>query len=413
MTAIWAQKYDKILPLLKNTGFWQKVTFSRLQQKLLKSYLGHLLLKLDNRRLIMDIENIKGTNYFSELTGVRAIAVYLVYLHHTNPFHAETFGPFLNRLVKEFHIGVSIFFVLSGFLIALKYFDQSNQKNWFKKYMQNRIARVYPMYFLITTVSFLALLIQNKQGEHSLMVYLMNISFLRGFFDDLKFTLVGQGWSLTVEELFYIAAPLLFLLLKKRKWFVLLLPLSLILTGCLLVEIFNGIDFHGFFSNYSFMFIYTFFGRCFEFFCGIGLALYFKDQITKEKKGSEFTSVGLAIMILLVVTMSSLRAQGQSGRESVFGIAINNFLLPVSIALFFYGLMREKTLLKKILSSPLFITMGKASYTFYLIHVGFFYMLIHDHFTTNYVLIFLGLNLIALLLWYFVEEPANKVIRKL
>ncbi len=231
----------------------------------------------------MDIENIKGTNYFSELTGVRAIAVYLVYLHHTNPFHAETFGPFLNRLVKEFHIGVSIFFVLSGFLIALKYFDQSNQKNWFKKYMQNRIARVYPMYFLITTVSFLALLIQNKQGEHSLMVYLMNISFLRGFFDDLKFTLVGQGWSLTVEELFYIAAPLLFLLLKKRKWFVLLLPLSLILTGCLLVEIFNGIDFYGFFSNYSFMFIYTFFGRCFEFFCGIALALYFKDQITTEK----------------------------------------------------------------------------------------------------------------------------------
>jgi peptidoglycan/LPS O-acetylase OafA/YrhL len=70
-------------------------------------------------------------------------------------------------------------------------------------------------------------------------------------------------------------------------------------------------------------------------------------------------------------------------------------------------------LLKKILSSPLFITMGKASYTFYLIHVGFFYMLIHDHFTTNYAFIFLGLNLIALLLWYFVEEPANKAIRKL
>jgi peptidoglycan/LPS O-acetylase OafA/YrhL len=361
----------------------------------------------------MEIEKGNDAFYFPELTGVRAIAVYLVYLHHTNPFHAETFGPFLNRLVREFHIGVSIFFVLSGFLIALRYFDQSNQKNRFKKYMQNRIARVYPMYFLLTTVSFLALLLQNKQGEHPVMIYLMNISFLRGFFDDLKFTLVGQGWSLTVEELFYIAAPLLFIMVKKSKWSMIFLPFSLIIVGCLMVEVSKGIDFYGFFDNYSFMFIYTFFGRCFEFFCGIGLALYFKDQITKEKKGSEFTFVGLAIMILLIVIMSSLGAEGQFGMENVFGIVINNFLLPVSIALFFYGLMREKTMIKKILSSGLFIAMGKASYTFYLIHVGVFYTLIHDHFTTNYLVIFLGLNLIAMSLWHFVEEPANKAIRNL
>lgn len=361
----------------------------------------------------MDIEKVKGTNYFPELTGVRAFAVFLVYLHHTNPFHAETFGPFLNRLVREFHIGVSIFFVLSGFLIALRYFDQSNHKNWFKKYMLNRIARVYPMYFLLTTISLLALFLQNKQGENPILVYLMNISFLRGFFNDMKFTLIGQGWSLTVEELFYVAAPLLFFLIKKTRWFILLLPLGFILAGCLLVELFKGIDFYGFFSNYSFMFIYTFFGRCFEFFCGIGLALFIKDQISKEKKGNELTYMGLAIMIFLVIIMSSLGTQSQSGIQSVFGVVINNFLLPVSIALFFYGLVREKTLIKKILSSPLFITLGKSSYTFYLIHVGVFYMLIHDHLTTNYAVIFLGLNLIALLLWYFVEEPANKAIRKI
>ena len=361
----------------------------------------------------MEIEKTRGADYFPQLTGVRALAVYLVYLHHTNPFRVETYGPFINQLVKEFHIGVSIFFVLSGFLIALRYFDQSNEKGWFKKYMQNRIARVYPMYFLLTTISFLVMFIQNNHGEHPIMVYLMNISFLRGFFDALKFTLVGQGWSLTVEELFYIAAPLLFFLIKKSKWSMILLPLGFIITGCLLVEIFKGIDFYGLFDTYSFMFIYTFFGRCFEFFCGIGLALYFKEPITKEKKGSEFTYTSLALMILFVILLSSLGVKGQSGMSTTLGIAINNFLLPVAIALFFYGLMREKTMIKKILSSRLFMTMGKASYTFYLIHVGVFYMLLHDHLTTNYVVIFLGLNLIALLLWHFVEEPSNKAIRNL
>ena len=119
------------------------------------------------------------------------------------------------------------------------------------------------------------------------------------------------------------------------------------------------------------------------------------------------------VRILLVVLLSSFGVKGQSGMSTFFGIVINNFLLPVSIAFFFYGLMREKTIIKKILSSRLFTTMGKASYTFYLIHVGVFYMLLRDHLTTNYAVIFLGLNLVVLLLWHFVEEPSNNAIREL
>lgn len=374
----------------------------------MKSYLRPYF-KKGGPRLPMESKK-RGTDYFPELTGVRAVAVYLVYLHHTNPF---SFGSFLNRIVREFHIGVSMFFVLSGFLIALRYFDQHNERGWFKKYMQNRIARVYPMYFLLTTISLLALFLQKKQGEHSVMIYLMNISFLRGFFDDLKFTLVGQGWSLTVEELFYITAPLLFILIKKTKWFMLLLPLGFMLIGFLLVEFFRGLNFYGLFHSYSFMLIYTFFGRCFEFFCGIGLALFFKEQIRKQKEGVEFTYLGLAFMMLLVISISSFGRENQSGMQSIFGILINNFLLPLAIAPFFYGLIREKTMIKKLLSSRLLTMMGKASYTFYLIHVGVFYMLLYDHATTNYLVIFFGLNFIALVLWYFVEEPANKAIREL
>lgn len=193
----------------------------------------------------------------------------------------------------------------------------------------------------------------------------------------------------------------------------LLLPLVFMLIGFLLVEFFRGLNFYGLFGSYSFMLIYTFFGRCFEFFCGIGLAIFFKEQIRKQKEGVEFTYLGLAFMTLLVISMSSFGRENQSGMQSIFGILINNFLLPLAIAPFFYGLIREKTMIKKLLSSRLLTMMGKASYTFYLIHVGVFYMLLHDHVTTNYLVIFLGLNFVALVLWYFVEEPANKAIREL
>ena len=129
----------------------------------------------------MEFEKEK-CGYFPQLTGVRAVAAYLVYVYHTNPFSYE-FSPFLNHLVNEFHIGVSIFFVLSGFLITFRYFNLSiDTKGWFLKYATNRMARVYPMYFIITTVSFLFLVTQAKDGGDSLFVYFMNITFFAWFF---------------------------------------------------------------------------------------------------------------------------------------------------------------------------------------------------------------------------------------
>ena len=362
----------------------------------------------------MDIEKDKHLNYFPALTGVRIVAAYLVYLHHTNPFSIDRFGSFLNHLVIEFHIGVSIFFVLSGFLITFRYFELSNdKKKWFKKYVQNRIARVYPMYFILTSITLFLFLFQNKQGDQPVGIYLLNITFLRGFFDDLKFTLVGQGWTLTVEECFYFTAPLIFIVIRMNKWTIFLLASGIIIIGCLLVKISVGIDFYGFFKSYQFMFIYTFFGRCFEFFCGIGLALFLKNQLIKERAGYAYTYCGLLLMALLILFLSLLGKHGESGITTVFGIVINNFLLPISIAFFFYGLIRESSIVKKLLSSPLLVMLGKASYTFYLIHAGVFYLFINQHVTQNYVLVFLSLNFIAIILWRFVEEPLNKAIRNL
>jgi hypothetical protein len=69
-------------------------------------------------------------NYFQALTGVRAIAAWLVFFHHYNPFSIERFGSVINQFVQEFHVGVSVFFVLSGFLITHRCFKSPSGFRW-------------------------------------------------------------------------------------------------------------------------------------------------------------------------------------------------------------------------------------------------------------------------------------------
>lgn len=353
-----------------------------------------------------------NTLQFPALTGIRAVAVYLVYLHHTNPFSAQRFGDFLHGVVREFHVGVSLFFVLSGFLITHRYYNNTalSLKVWMP-YIKNRVARVYPMYWLMTTATFITFLVQHRAGASPWFTYLMNITFLRGFFDDLKFSLVGPGWSLTVEECFYFSAPFLFLVFRNSRLAGSLLPAFLIASGCLLVWAFGGAH-HGFFRDYTFMFVYTFPGRCTEFFWGAALALFMMNR-KKEARGAVHTWLGLAMMAAFVILLSGAGQADSSGIFSAPGIMINNFLFPASVALFYHGLMTEKTYLRQLLASRLLVTLGKSSYAFYLIHVGIIYEVVHTGLQAGYITTFLALNLVALLLWYMVEEPANRAIRSL
>jgi peptidoglycan/LPS O-acetylase OafA/YrhL len=340
---------------------------------------------------------------FPALTGVRTLAAWLVFFHHYNPFSVERFGSFLNQFVQEFHVGVSIFFVLSGFLITHRYFNTAVKFNW-RNYLVNRVARVYPMYFILTTFTFLL------AADTSWKVYVLNITFLRGFFDDLKFTLISQGWSLTVEECFYLLAPIIFLSIRKARSVIFVWPVMLIALGCVLVVVLANQAIDGFFNSYSFMFIYTFLGRCFEFFCGVALALYFKPI---HRKGWVLTGTGFLLMVALVMSLSMLGSLGASGIQTSLGIVVNNFALPVAIVLFFYGLLVEQTWLNKLLSAKLFTLLGKSSYTFYLIHVGVISLWLDTLVSGNLLLLFLMVNITALLLWWMLEEPLNKAILNL
>jgi peptidoglycan/LPS O-acetylase OafA/YrhL len=277
--------------------------------------------------------------------------------------------------------------------------------------MVNRIARIYPMYFLLTTITFLVLALQESNVyKTDLFTYFMNITFLRGYFEELKFTGIAQGWSLTVEETFYILAPLIFILIKRSLSFLILIPLVLVSFGVLLVSIFSKVEFLGFFSNFDLLFNYIFFGRCFEFFSGIFLALLFRRQLVKVKFTS-FTYAGIAGMAISILLISLQKGEYDFGIRKPMGMFLNTVVLPlIGVVPFFYGLLTEKTIVSRVLGSDLFVLLGKSSYVFYLIHAGIFAAALNK-WIGDYTLVFLSVNVLAILMFKFIEEPANNFIR--
>ena len=267
------------------------------------------------------------------------------------------------------------------------------------------------MYFILTVWAFLPFVC------HCLFrtpVFLLNISFLRGFFDDYRGTGDPSGWSLTVEEMFYALIPLLVLGSKKIPY---LLQAALFLSlGVLLTGIFSHIPFHGFFGSFQFLFEYTFFGRCFEFYTGMLLAMYVKKKaVVHSPLAKPFcTATGIAWIILSIAGLAINRhvhLPSQTGLFLLFETLINNFLLPPGIALLYYGLITERSLLRRLLGSSLFLALGKSSYVFYLIHVPFFAYL-YFKFGERPLPVFLLMELIAWLMYILMEKPLNSLIRR-
>lgn len=347
---------------------------------------------------------------FPSLTGVRAIAAYMVFIHHFNPFNVAFFGETIHGFFAEFHIGVTVFFVLSGFLIANRYFDVNNFS--FKAYFIKRFARIYPMYFILTTVTFLFWVVFNNQTNlENLTTYFYNITFLKGFSNDLKFTGISQSWSLTVEEVFYILAPIFFLFIKRSKSFLIVLPIVLLGFGCLMVSISTHFNVSGFMNSIDFMLDFTFFGRVFEFFIGIGLALFIKNYNTIFNF-KHITFISIVSILACVYWLSILITPNGFGTDCFLGKTINTLILPIfGIAPLFFGLITENTFISRFLASKPMLVLGKSSYIFYLIHMGIFVTILNK-ISENQIFIFVAINCIAVILYSFVEKPINSWIRK-
>ncbi|MBI3534495.1 MAG: acyltransferase [Deltaproteobacteria bacterium] len=342
------------------------------------------------------------------LTGLRTIAAYFVFLYHYAPSEA-VIGRFIYGIFRELHIGVTIFFVLSGFLITIRYYATTKiSLPWLIGYFKNRFARIYPVFFCTMAAT---LIVQGNQHPISC---LLNLTMTGGFLNN-NYLAIPQAWSLTVEECFYMSAPFIFFIARKSKGLILSL-VTVYLIGAVLIGL--GLNEPGYFENISQAMLRTYFGRGFEFFCGIYLGLFVlknnNSKVLSRSGVAIFTYLGVAGIFIVTVLLSMIAAKiNNTALSHPVGIFLNNFILPPCIAVLIYGLVSERTSLGKFLSLRIMVFLGKSSYTFYLLHVGILSGILLKYTPINNIELFVLINLISMAIYVVFEEPMQKFIKNM
>lgn len=157
------------------------------------------------------------------LDGVRGIAAAIVFIYHYGG--GARSSDFAFHLVgKTIHLGwagVSLFFVLSGFLITGILLDSMQRPKWRVTFYIRRALRIFPLYyFALFGAILVAWLLRTPSSLISplwpLFFYLQDIPGIVHTRALSPLFVVGHFWSLAVEEQFYLVWPILLLFASRR-----------------------------------------------------------------------------------------------------------------------------------------------------------------------------------------------------
>ena len=150
------------------------------------------------------------------LDGIRGLAILMVLAHNTLRVAPE--GGVLSEVVASVSgigwTGVTLFFVLSGFLITRGLMEEQGSPTYFRAFYLRRALRIFPLYYLFLVFFLLVLpaldaapqnIVDDLPRQIWYWLYLSNWTQ----FADLGGTGLPHLWSLAVEEQFYLLWPLL------------------------------------------------------------------------------------------------------------------------------------------------------------------------------------------------------------
>ncbi|HEY5944464.1 MAG TPA: acyltransferase, partial [Kofleriaceae bacterium] len=164
-----------------------------------------------------DRGNALTKGFIQELDGLRGIAILMVMVHR---FWPRTGVGVAADVAGTGWIGVDLFFVVSGFLIAGILLDTKGDDGYFKNFYARRALRIFPLYYLFVIGVFIAFAHNPEFRERAgspiwYLVHLGNVP--EGLLGLSVPYWIAPVWSLAIEEQFYLTFPWLVRFVDRRR----------------------------------------------------------------------------------------------------------------------------------------------------------------------------------------------------
>ncbi len=159
-------------------------------------------------------------NRYPSLHGLRVLAIVSVVQFHVTWIFAGEQGLRLDRDFTASSLtvffGMDLFFMLSGFLIGsilLRSLEKHGTQNLRRFYIR-RVSRTFPAYYVVLTYLAATTALTASQVRHLPLEYVYGTNFLSLLRTDV---VMFWGWSLALEEQFYLTVPVLFFVLHRLR----------------------------------------------------------------------------------------------------------------------------------------------------------------------------------------------------
>ncbi|HZX70617.1 MAG TPA: acyltransferase [Rhodanobacter sp.] len=338
------------------------------------------------------------------LDGIRAISILMVCYGHLCgtrhfPISIAEYGRWCGDVA---HLGVLVFFVISGFLITSLLMSERELTGAIslKRFYLRRIVRIFPAFYAFILVMAIATLLgvvhlTGRDFAYAL-TYTVNVEPDRAL-------QMGHLWSLSVEEQFYLLWPLTLLVLRERR--ALIVAVAAIFTGPLvrvaILEWIFHVDPHalnGMLTSFPAMFDYLA--------AGCALALLRPWLLTRTWYLRLTASPWLALAVPLGLLINRMGSHPAA-------ILLGSPVLNVCIALLIESSTRHAgSLAGRFLNWKPVVFLGVLSYSLYLWQLPFL-----DHRSDAWMTAFpqnlMFVLLAALSSWFLIERPFVRLRRRL
>lgn len=355
--------------------------------------------------------------FFNNLNGLRFVGALTVLIFHCFTLQREIWGNFFNGTIFHFvfsvaskgHLGVNLFFVLSGFLITyllLHEYARTGKIN-ILNYLLRRFLRIWPLYFLVVLFGFF-LFPKLPYGIVTIHEFWRFALFLSNFDEIIhgmndKINFLSATWSVSIEEQFYLVWGFLLGLIPFKKSFSFPVFFVVIILGSIVFRSFYWFDSRIiYFHTFSVM-------------SDLGIGGFIGFLAFKGKIQSSFERVKKWQWIVFYV-ISTLLILGSNSIFEGSLIAFERTVIGIIFAIVILEQVYAKNSFYKIDKIPYFFSSGELTYGFYMFHCILIYywstffkthgFTVHLwQFLVYVVLVFFSTYVVAWISLHYFERP--------